>query len=78
MRKNLILITIFLSVSILSASEVIMGYVINSASQEPLSDVNVIVLNQEVGSSTDSYGYFQIQLPQEFSEVFIEASAVGF
>lgn len=78
MRKNLIVITIFLSVSILSASEVIMGYVINSASQEPLSDVNVIVLNQEVGSSTDSYGYFQIQLPQEFSEVFIEASAVGF
>ena len=78
MRINLILITIFLSVSILSASEVIMGYVINSASQEPLSDVNVIVLNQEVGSSTDSYGYFQIQLPQEFSEVFIEASAVGF
>mgnify|MGYP000188438302 FL=1 len=78
MKKNLILITIFLSVSILSASEVIMGYVINSASQEPLSDVNVIVLNQEVGSSTDSYGYFQIQLPQEFSEVFIEASAVGF
>ena len=78
MRKNLLLITIFLSVSILSASEVIMGYVINSASQEPLSDVNVIVLNQEVGSSTDSYGYFQIQLPQEFSEVFIEASAVGF
>ena len=78
MRKNLILITIFLSVSILSASEVIMGYVINSASQEPLSDVNVIVLNQEVGSSTDSYGYFQIQLPQEFTEVFIEASAVGF
>ena len=78
MKKFLILITIFLSVSILSASEVIMGYVINSASQEPLSDVNVIVLNQEVGSSTDSYGYFQIQLPQEFSEVFIEASAVGF
>ena len=78
MKIFLILITIFLSVSILSASEVIMGYVINSASQEPLSDVNVIVLNQEVGSSTDSYGYFQIQLPQEFSEVFIEASAVGF
>ena len=78
MRKNLILISILLSMSILSASEVIMGYVINKANQEPLSDVNVVVLNQEIGSSTDSYGFFQIELPDELSEVFIEATAVGF
>ena len=77
-RKNLILISILLSMSILSASEVIMGYVINKANQEPLSDVNVVVLNQEIGSSTDSYGFFQIELPEELSEVFIEATAVGF
>jgi len=78
MRKYLILIPMFLSGSILCAGEVVMGYVINKVSQEPLPDVNVVVLNQEVGSSTDSYGFFQIKLPEELSEVFIEATAIGF
>jgi len=78
MIKNIFISLVLFSYSFLSAGEVIMGYVINSANQEPLADVNIVVLNQEIGSSTDSYGFFQIELPELISEIFIQASAVGF
>ena len=78
MIKNIIISLIIISYSLLNAGQVIMGYVINSANQEPLPDVNIVVVNQEIGSSTDSYGFFQIELPELISEIFIEATAVGF
>ena len=78
MIKNKIISLIIISYSLLNAGQVIMGYVINSANQEPLPDVNIVVVNQEIGSSTDSYGFFQIELPELISEIFIEATAVGF
>ena len=78
MIKMIIISLIVISYSLLNAGQVIMGYVINSANQEPLPDVNIVVVNQEIGSSTDSYGFFQIELPELISEIFIEASAVGF
>ena len=78
MIKNIIISLIIISYSLLNAGQVIMGYVINSANQEPLPDVNIVVVNQEIGSSTDSYGFFQIELPEFISEIFLEATAVGF
>tara|TARA_B110000014_G_scaffold2290_1_gene1723 strand:- start:1288 stop:3741 length:2454 start_codon:yes stop_codon:yes gene_type:complete len=78
MIKNIIISLIIISYSLLNAGQVIMGYVINSANQEPLPDVNIVVVNQEIGSSTDSYGFFQIELPELISEIFLEATAVGF
>ena len=77
MIKNIIISLIIISYSLLNAGQVIMGYVINSANQEPLPDVNIVVVNQEIGSSTDSYGFFQIELPELISEIFLEATAVG-
>ena len=72
------LIFIFLFISNINAQVIITGRVINDSNQEPLSDINIIVVNENLGSSTDDNGFFQLKLPAEISSFNLQASGVGF
>ena len=77
--KNFInLIVTFLFISNINAQTIITGQAINDSNQEPLSDINIIVVNENLGSATDDNGFFQLKLPAEISSFTLEASAVGF
>ena len=77
--KNFInLIVTFLFISNINAQIVITGRVIDDSNQEPLSDINIIVVNENIGSATDDNGFFQLELPSEILSFRLEASAVGF
>jgi len=77
--KNWLNITVlFLFISNINAQMVLTGRVINDSNQEPLSDINIIVVNENIGSATDDNGFFQLELPSEISSFTLEASAVGF
>lgn len=41
------------------------GYVIDSVTQKPIENVNIFVLNTNVATTTDSLGFFKLQLPTE-------------
>ena len=77
--KNWLNITVlFLFISNINAQMVLTGRVINDSNQEPLSDINIVVVNENIGSATDDNGFFQLELPSEISSFTLEASAVGF
>ena len=77
--KNWLSITVLLLfISNINAQIVLTGRVINDSNQEPLSDINIIVVNESIGSATGDNGFFQLELPSEISSFTLEASAVGF
>lgn len=78
MKNWLYLIVSFLFISNINAQLVLTGRVINNSNQEPLPDINIIVVNENIGSASDDNGFFQIELPTEISSFMLEASAVGF
>ena len=66
--KNWLNITVlFLFISNINAQMVLTGRVINDSNKEPLSDINIIVVNENIGSATDDNGFFQLELPSEIS-----------
>jgi len=78
MKNYLNLVVALLFIPNINAQIVITGRVINDSNQEPLSDVNIIVVNENIGSATNDNGFFQLELPSEISSFMLEASAVGF
>ena len=51
---------------------------INDSNKEPLSDVNIVVVDKNIGAATDDNGFFQLKLPNEISSFTLQASAIGF
>ena len=78
MKNYLNLVVALLFIPNINAQIVITGRVINDSNQEPLSDVNIVVVNENIGSATNDNGFFQLELPSEISSFMLEASAVGF
>ena len=57
--KNWLSITVLLLfISNINAQIVLTGRVINDSNQEPLSDINIIVVNENIGSATGDNGFF--------------------
>ena len=76
MRYKIFLILIFCSLfSTKSLSQnkcKIFGWVLDSLSKSPISNVNVIIQGTNVGTATDTSGYFLLYLPtgKEYTIVF--------
>ena len=63
--KNYLLLTLCLFISSITMAQVIdsvIGVVVNSSNGEPLENVNIVNLNQVIGTSTNSEGAFQIHV----------------
>ena len=73
---NVALMLLFYSFTYAQSS--IIGQVVSKIENEPNSDVNISVLNYNLGSSTDSEGFFQIDLPNNLTDLTIELSAIGY
>ena len=78
MKNCLNLIASFLLISTINSQIVINGRVINDSNKEPLSDVNIVVVDKNIGAATDDNGFFQLKLPNEISSFTLQASAIGF
>ena len=60
------------------AQSSIVGRVVDQHENEPIANVNIYLANYDIGASTDSEGYFRIDLPKDFSDPTIELTAIGF
>ena len=62
MKKHLLLFIFFIVTSVAIAQEAasVLGVVINSESKEPLENVNIVNLNQVIGTATNNKGAFEI------------------
>lgn len=76
MKKFLILFTCVLTTAFCFAQETkVKGIAINSANDKPLESVNIVNLNQVVGTSTNAYGEFEISAVANDTLIF---SYLGF
>ena len=48
------------------AQSSIVGRVVDQHENEPIANVNIYLANYDIGASTDSEGYFRIDLPKDF------------
>ncbi|MEC9006799.1 MAG: TonB-dependent receptor [Candidatus Neomarinimicrobiota bacterium] len=78
MKKYINVALFLLLYSFAYAQSSIIGQVVSKIENEPISDVNISVLNYNLGSSTDSEGFFQIDLPKNLTDLTIELSAIGY
>ena len=77
--KKIIQLSFFLSSFVLvNAQSSIVGRVVDQYENEPIANVNVYLANYNIGASTDSEGFFRIDLPKDLSEPTIELTAIGF
>ena len=62
MKKLLILLTLFLACSFSYGqdAEKVIGVIINSSNDKPLESVNIVNLNQVIGTTTNTKGEFEI------------------
>ncbi|MBD0833165.1 carboxypeptidase-like regulatory domain-containing protein [Aestuariibaculum sediminum] len=62
--KNYLLLLLFLvfsTISIAQESEKVLGVIVNSSDKKPLENVNIVNLNQVVGTATNKQGEFEIK-----------------
>ena len=64
--------------TMICAQSSIVGRVVDQHENEPIANVNIYLANYDIGASTDSEGYFRIDLPKDFSDPTIELTAIGF
>lgn len=64
--------------TMICAQSSIVGRVVDQQENEPIANVNIYLANYDIGASTDSEGYFRIDLPKDFSDPTIELTAIGF
>ncbi len=77
--KKIIQLSFFLSSFVLvNAQSSIVGRVVDQYENEPIANVNIYLANYNIGASTDSEGFFRIDLPKDLSEPTIELTAIGF
>ncbi len=56
----------------------IAGFVVNKSNNKPLPYVNIGILNQEIGTVTNSEGKFTFDLKKEFMNDTIKISSIGY
>lgn len=63
MKKQLLLFLMIIATSVLSAQEttIVKGKVLDASNDKPLESVNIVNLNEVVGTSTNSAGEFEIK-----------------
>ena len=79
MKKQIIyLFFLLLLLSNLNGQKIVTGRIIDSSNKEPLPDINIIVIDENIGSASDDNGFFRIEIPSKISSFSLEASAIGF
>ena len=74
--KRLIIFLLFLT-SVIHAQSILKGYVNNLSKGYPLEAANIILENSEIGTSSDSEGYFQLNVNLQNQQILI-ISYVGY
>ena len=69
---------LLLLLSNLNGQKIVTGRIIDSSNKEPLPDINIIVIDENIGSASDDNGFFRIEIPSKISSFSLEASAIGF
>ena len=83
MKKIILIITCFLTMSSLSAQKEksahdLKGKVVNAGTNTPVSYTNIGIEGTYFGTASDAEGNFELNIPAEFSDRQIFFSAVGF
>ena len=66
MNKKTILVPLIILFSLIYSQNVIEGYVLNSEDNNPIVSANVIILGTSDGSATNSRGFFQFAIAQDY------------
>ena len=74
----LLLLLIILSSIVFSEQYSVSGYTKNMATNEPIKNVNVYLIDLKVGLTTNENGYFNFTLSENFEKVNLEFSHIAF